>query len=67
MQLNTARIRQPVRLNACGNGKLPMDVYCQNINSQVQGEENGVALDGQQQQGGQDHKDKKDGGHDKDW
>lgn len=23
--------------NACGNGKLPMNVYCQNINSQVQG------------------------------
>jgi hypothetical protein len=23
--------------NACGNGKPPYDVYCQNINSQVQG------------------------------
>jgi len=52
--------------NACGNGKLPMDVYCQNINSQVQGEENAVAIDGQQQ-GEQKHKDKKDGGHGKDW
>ena len=31
--------------NACGNDKLPMDVYCQNINSQVQGEENAVAID----------------------
>jgi hypothetical protein len=52
--------------NACGDGKLPMYVYCQNINSQVQGEENAVALDGVQQNG-DDHKDKKDGGHDKDW
>ena len=50
--------------NACGNGKLPMYVYCQNINSQVQGEENAVALDGVQQNG-DDRKDKKD--HDKDW
>ena len=23
--------------NACGNGKLPLNVYCQNIGSQVQG------------------------------
>ncbi len=52
--------------NACGNGKLPMDVYCQNINSQVQGEENAVALDGVQKSG-EDRKDKKDGGHGKDW
>lgn len=52
--------------NACRNGKLPMNVYCQNINSQVQGDENAVALDGVQQQGEQGHKDKKDGGHDKD-
>ena len=52
--------------NACGNGKLPMYVYCQNINSQVQGEENAVALDGVQQND-DERKDKKDGGHDKDW
>ena len=32
--------------NACGNGKLPLNVFCQNIDSQVQGEENAVALDG---------------------
>jgi len=32
--------------NACGNGELPLDVYCQNINSQIQGEENSVALSG---------------------
>jgi hypothetical protein len=51
--------------NACGNDKLPMYVFCQNINSQVQGEENAVALDGVQQSG-EEHKDKKDGGHDKD-
>ena len=51
--------------NACGNDKLPMYVFCQNTNSQVQGEENAVALDGVQQIG-EDHKDKKDGDHDKD-
>jgi hypothetical protein len=32
--------------NACGNGFLPENVYCQNIGSQVQGDENAVALDG---------------------
>ena len=51
--------------NYCGNGKLPMYVFCQNTGSQVQGEENAVALDGVQQSG-EDHKDKKDGDHDKD-
>jgi hypothetical protein len=35
--------------NACGNGELPLDVFCQNIDSQVQGEENAVAIDGTQQ------------------
>lgn len=25
--------------NACGNGELPLNVFCQNIESQVQGEE----------------------------
>ena len=34
--------------NACGNGKLPLNVFCQNIGSQVQGDENAVALDGAQ-------------------
>lgn len=34
--------------NACGNGKLSMNVACQNIDSQVQGDENGVAITGQQ-------------------
>ena len=32
--------------NACGNGFLPENVFCQNIGSQVQGDENVVALDG---------------------
>jgi hypothetical protein len=35
--------------NACGNGKLPLNVFCQNIDSQVQGEENAVAIDSTQQ------------------
>jgi hypothetical protein len=34
--------------NACGNGELPFNVFCQNIGSQVQGEENAVAIDGVQ-------------------
>ena len=50
--------------NACGNDKLPMYVFCQNTGSQVQGEKNAVALDGVQSS--EDHKDKKDGHHDKD-
>jgi hypothetical protein len=37
--------------NECGNGKLPMYVFCQNIGSQVQGEDNGVALSGAQGSG----------------
>jgi hypothetical protein len=36
--------------NACGNGELPLNVFCQNIGSQVQGEENAVAIDGTQGQ-----------------
>ncbi len=35
--------------NACGNGKLPMYVFCQNTGSQVQGENNGVSLSGAQE------------------
>jgi hypothetical protein len=34
--------------NACGNDFMPTNVACQNINSQVQGDENGVAQVGQQ-------------------
>ena len=41
--------------NACGNGKLPYNVFCQNIGSQVQGDENAVALDGAQQAGDDRH------------
>jgi hypothetical protein len=51
--------------NACGNDKLPMYVFCQNTNSQIQGEENEAAL-GSAQGSGEDHKDKKDRDHDKD-
>jgi hypothetical protein len=29
--------------NACGNGKLPLNVGCQNAGSQIQGDENAVA------------------------
>ena len=30
--------------NACGNGELPLNVGCQNIASQIQGDENVVSL-----------------------
>jgi hypothetical protein len=30
--------------NSCGNGELPLNVGCQNVGSQVQGEENQVAI-----------------------
>jgi hypothetical protein len=34
--------------NACGNGKVSINVGCQNSGSQVQGDENGVAITAQQ-------------------
>src|SRR5919106_4845674 len=34
--------------NACGNGEIPTNVGCQNIDSMIQGDENGVALTAQQ-------------------
>jgi hypothetical protein len=52
--------------NACGNGKLSMYVFCQNTGSQVQGEDNAVALGGEQKSG-EDRKDKKDGHNGDDW
>lgn len=33
--------------NACGNGFMSTNVACQNMDSQVQGHENGVAVTGQ--------------------
>ena len=29
--------------NACGNGELPLNVGCQNVGSQIQGDENAVS------------------------
>lgn len=29
--------------NACGNGKLPLNVFCSNSGSQIQGDENAVS------------------------
>ena len=34
--------------NACGNGEMPLNVGCQNTASQIQGDENGVAIAAQQ-------------------
>jgi hypothetical protein len=36
--------------NACGNGFLPENVFCQNTGSQVQGDENAVSAAGSQGQ-----------------
>ena len=51
--------------NECGNGVMPMYVFCQNTGSQTQGENNAAALSSAQESG-EDHKDKKDGDHGKD-
>jgi uncharacterized membrane protein len=34
--------------NACGNGNTPTDVFCQNLASQIQGDENNVSITGAQ-------------------
>jgi hypothetical protein len=34
--------------NACGNGEMPLNVGCQNVASEIQGDENGVAITSQQ-------------------
>ena len=33
---------------ACGNDELPLNVFCQNTESQVEGEDNSVAITGSQ-------------------
>ena len=35
--------------NDCGNGELPFNVLCSNVDSQIQDDENAVALDSFQQ------------------
>lgn len=37
--------------NSCGNGELPFNVLCSNVDSQIQGDENAVALESFQQGG----------------
>ena len=39
------------QVNECGNGELPFNVLCSNVDSQIQGDENAVALDSFQQGG----------------
>ena len=48
------------QVNKCGNDKIPMYVFCRNTDSQVQGEDNGVALAGAQQS----EEDRRGGGYD---
>jgi hypothetical protein len=37
------------QVNDCGNGKLPLNVGCQNTASQIQGDENAAALASEQE------------------
>jgi hypothetical protein len=39
--------------NACGNGEMPHNVFCSNTESQIQGDENQVAITSQQATGEQ--------------
>jgi hypothetical protein len=34
--------------NACGNGKMPLNIGCQNVASQIQGDKNAVAAEADQ-------------------
>jgi uncharacterized membrane protein len=36
------------QVNDCGNGDTPIDVFCQNLASQIQGDDNAAALDADQ-------------------
>jgi hypothetical protein len=36
------------QVNDCGNGTTPIDVFCQNLASQIQGDNNAPALAGEQ-------------------
>jgi hypothetical protein len=36
------------QVNDCGNGDTPIDVFCQNLASQTQGDNNAAALEGEQ-------------------
>jgi len=36
------------QVNNCGNGDNPIDVFCQNLASQIQGDENVASLAGEQ-------------------
>jgi len=45
--------------NACGNGELPLNVGCQNIDSQIQGDENVVSQAAEQAFPSFDHGGKK--------
>jgi hypothetical protein len=37
------------QINDCGNGDNPIDVFCQNLASQIQGDDNSVAINGEQE------------------
>jgi uncharacterized membrane protein len=53
--------------NACGNGEMPINVGCQNTDSQIQGDENNVAQTAQQTFPGIELDNGHHGGHGGDW
>ena len=36
------------QVNSCGNGKMPMNIFCQNLLSQIEGDGNAVNILGSQ-------------------
>lgn len=46
-----SKSQSTAQVNECGNGGMPMNILCQNVGSQAQGEENAVVLEPSQQGG----------------
>jgi len=44
----TKQTQTLAQANACGNGPLPLNIFCQNAASQVQGKDNSVSVDASQ-------------------
>jgi hypothetical protein len=45
---NSEKNQAAAQTNACGNDVEPVFVFCQNLNSQIQGDDNSAALAGEQ-------------------
>ena len=48
MEITINNHRQTAQANVCGNGTLPMKVFCQALSSQIQGDGNAVNVIGVQ-------------------